>query len=384
MVVQCVVKEKVPIPAYETLEDRTGLTRRYFMFFDTYFKAGRHNKELWVIATNDKGGKNDIPYGSCVFEAHVRTTIRENYFKWILQVLGNPRLIKDDTLASMFKTEYDFEPGSLPNKLICDTVLTRLPKNCQIVHDISNQEFRLLLDTDNDDCDDSVSEFQSVDGNQIPGGGVDGAIPPSPAPRNIKDIQDWQADKVQNVVDMCREEHQELLQLLREKITELRALESFEPMTKAAQKTCKDAWAEAKKSLRQFTDLDRKRTSSADWHDGDRPKKKKRRKANIENKSRCSDSKLAFFSNACLELQKEDDKGLRRSWESLYKHIKNNYKVEGDDNEDSDDTDDENKNIAVPLLPKHSTLLTNLQNCRVWRKARNSGITQQSITPHAV
>jgi hypothetical protein len=384
MVVQCVVKEKVPIPAYETLEDRTGLTRRYFMFFDTYFKAGRHNKELWAIATNDKGGKNDIPYGSCIFEAHVRTTIRENYFKWILQVLGNPRLIKNDIQATSFKTEYDYEPTSLPSRLICDTALARLPKNCQIVYDRTDKAFRLVLDTDDDDnCDDSISDFQSVDGNRIPGGDADTSIPWSPPPKNIKDIQDQQADKVQNVVDQCREVHQEMLQLLRQKISELRALESVEPMTKAAQKACKEAWAEAKKSVRQFTDTDRKR-SAGDVNDGDKPKKKKRRKTNIENKSRCSDSKVAYFSTACLELQKDDDSGQRHSWESLYKHIKNNYKVEGEENEDSDNSDDENNNVAVPVLPKHSTLLTNLQNCRVWRKARNSGITQQSIRPHAV
>ena len=383
MVVQCVVREKVPIPAYETFEDRTGLTRRYFMFFDTYFKAARHNKELWDIATNDKGGKNDIPYGSCIFEAHVRTTIRENYFKWILQVLGNPRLIKNDTQANNFKTEYDYDLASLPNKLICDTALTRLPKNCQILFNKTTQEFRLVLDTDDDDSDDSVSDFQSVDGTRIPGGDDDRASPSSPSPKTIKDIQDQQAGTIQEVVDKCREEHQGMLQLLRQKITELRALESVEPVTKASQSACKEAWAEAKKSLRQFTDTDRKRNAS-DSHEGDKPKKKKRRKTNIENKSRCSDSKVAFFSNACLDLQKEDESGLRHSWESLYKHIKNNYKVEGEDNEDSDNSDDENNNVAVPLLPKHSALLTNLQNCRVWRKARNSGITQQSIRPHAV
>ena len=383
MVVQCVVREKVPIPAYETFEDRTGLTRRYFMFFDTYFKAARHNKELWEIATNDKGGKNDIPYGSCIFEAHVRTTIRENYFKWILQVLGNPRLIKNEPQAESFKTEYDFEPESLPSRLICDTALTRLPKNCQIVYDKTAKEFRLVLDTGCDDSDESVSDFQSVEGNQIPGGDEEGIFPASPSPKNIKDIQDQQAGKVQNVVDKCREGHQGMLQLLRQKITELRALESVEPVTKASQSACKDAWAEAKKSLRQFTDTDRKRETSGP-SEGDKPKKKKRRKANIENKSRCSDSKVAFFSNACLDLQKEDDTGLRHSWESLYKHIKNNYKVEGEDNEDSDDSEDENNNVAVPLLPKHSTLLTNLQNCRVWRKARNSGITQQNVRPYPV
>jgi len=373
------VKEKVPIPAFETLEDRTGLPRRYFMFFDTYFKAGRHNKELWNIATNDKGGNNDIPYGSCIFEAHVRTTIRENYFKWILQVLANPRIIKNDTHATNFKTEYDYEPESLPNRLICDTVLARLPKNCQILYNKADKQFRLVLDTDNDDSDDSVSEFQSVDGNPQPGQDC----PTSPPPRNIKDIQDRQASRVQNIVDKCHDMHQEMLKMLREKIVELRALESVEPVTNATQKACKEAWAEAKKSLRQFADTERKR-DTGDSPDGERPKKKKRRKTNIENKSRCSDSKVAFLSNACIELQKEDESGLRHSWESLYKHIKNNYKIEGEDNDESYDSDDEHNNVAVPILPKHSTLLTNLQNCRVWRKARNSGITQQGIIPHAV
>jgi len=309
MVVQCVVKEKVPIPAFETLEDRMGLTRRYFMFFDTFFKAGRHNKELWNIATNDKGGNNDIPYGSCIFEAHIWTTIRENYFKWILQVLANPRIIKNDTHATSFKTEYDFEPESLPNRLICDTALARLPKNCQIVYNKAEKQFRLVLDTDNDDSGESVSEFQSVlDGSQPPGPDC----PPSPSPKNIKDIQDQQASRVQHIVDKCRDMHQEMLHMLREKIVELRALESVEPVTSASQKTCKEAWAEAKKSLRQFTDTKRKR-ALGDAQDVDRPKKKKRRKTKIENKSRCSDSKVAFLSNACLELQKEDESGLRHS-----------------------------------------------------------------------
>jgi hypothetical protein len=379
MVVQCVVRENVPIPAYETFEDRTALTRRYFMFFDTYFKAARHNKELWDIATNDKGGKNDIPYGSCIFEAHVRTTIRENYFKWILQVLGNPRLISNDAQAENFKTEYDYEPQSLPNKLICDTALTKLPRNCQIVYNRTTKEFQLVLDSDNDDGDDSISDFQSLDGNRIPGGDADGHIS---LPTNIKDIQDQQAGRIQDVVDQCRHGHQGMLQLLRQKILELRALETVEPVTKASQSACKEAWAEAKKSLRQFTDTDRKRNTS-DIGDGGQNKKKKRRKTNVENKSRCSDSKVAFFSNACLELQKEDDSGLRHSWESLYKHIKNNYKVEGEDDDD-EETEDENNNVAVPLLPKHSALLTNLQNCRVWRKARNSGITQENVRPYAV
>jgi hypothetical protein len=183
-----------------------------------------------------------------------------------------------------------------------------LPKNCQIVYNKAEKQFRLVLDTDNDDSDESVSEFQSVEGSQPPGPDC----PPSPSPKNIKDIQDQQASRVQHIVDKCRDMHQEMLHMLRKKIVELRALESVEPVTSASQKTCKEAWAEAKKSLLQFTDTERKR-ESGDAQDVERPKKKKRRKTNIENKSRCADSKVAFLSNACLELQKEDESGLRHS-----------------------------------------------------------------------
>ena len=86
--------------------------------------------------------------------------------------------------------------------------------------------------------------------NRVPGEDDDGA----PSPKNIKDIQDQQAGKVQIVVDKYQAEHQPMLQLLRQKITELRALELVEPPTKASHNACKEAWAEAKKSLRQFTD----------------------------------------------------------------------------------------------------------------------------------
>jgi hypothetical protein len=80
LVISCLIGEyKVPFPAYETFEHPTELMRRYFLFFNVFFKAGRHNKELWKIATTEKQGKNAIPYGSPIFEAHVRTTIQENY-----------------------------------------------------------------------------------------------------------------------------------------------------------------------------------------------------------------------------------------------------------------------------------------------------------------
>ena len=88
----------------------------------------------------------------------------------------------------------------------------------------------------------------------------------------------------------------------------------------------------------------------------------------FENKSRNSDKKLEFFGKACIALQKEEDDGYRKAWENVYKHLKNNYVPEVNATE--------NENIENPIqLLKHSTLLTNLKNCRVWRKVAAIDIT---------
>jgi hypothetical protein len=76
---------KVPFPALETLEDRKMFPKRYFLFFDVFVRAGRHNRDLWKKAITDNKGQNDKRFGPAIFEAHVRTTVRENYFKWIFQ-----------------------------------------------------------------------------------------------------------------------------------------------------------------------------------------------------------------------------------------------------------------------------------------------------------
>lgn len=99
-----------------------------------------------------------------------------------------------------------------------------------------------------------------------------------------------------------------------------------------------------------------------------RPLAKKRRKS-IENKSRNSDKKLDFFGKACIALQEEEEAGHRKAWENVYKDLKNNYIVE-----ETDADDIENLDNPIQLL-KQSTLLTNLKNCRVWRKAAAVDIT---------
>ncbi len=327
----------MPVPAFETLEDRLQLPRRYFLFFDVFFQAGRHNKDLWKVAITKNRGNNGIPFGSCVFEAHVRTTLRENYFKWLLQVLSNPRLVSDEYLES-WKTEYDYElSGSFPDRLICDTALVSLPVECQLEFDREANVFE-IINNEEDDCDDELTS------------------------RSPKDVQDEQALLVKDIVFKNRTKHQVMLRVLREKIAEIRSLES----SSAPKDSIKKALSCAKKSLCVFDDDFVNETNHLQ-----RPLPKKRRKS-IENRSRNSDKKLDFFGKACIELQKEEEAGYRRAWENVYKDLKNNYILEPSDG--NEDNNDENQ---IHLL-KQSTLLTNLKNCRVWRKAAAMDISNMA------
>lgn len=339
MVLQCVVsKQPVPIPAFETLEDRLQLPRRYFLFFDVFFQAGRHNKELWKVAITKDKGNNGIPFGSCIFEAHMRTTIRENYFKWLLQVLLNPRLVNDEYLES-WKTEYDYETSvSFPNRLICDTPLILLPVDCQLEFESETNIFEIVTKEDDNSNDDHLS-------------------------RAPKDVQDEQAILVKEVVFKNRTKHQAMLKILREKITEIRKLEE----TNGKREDIKKTLSSAKKLLCVFDDdlvEDRREQLQ-------RPLPKRRRKS-VENKSRNSDKKLDFFGKACMALQKEEEAGHRKAWENTYKELKNNYMIES-----SDEADNGIEENPIHLM-KQSTLLTNLKNCRVWRKAAAMDITNMT------
>lgn len=368
---------KVPFPAYETLEKCTQLTRRYFLFFNVFFKAGRHNKELWRIATTDNLGKNNIPYGSPIFEAHVRTTIQENYFKWILQVLANPKLIPDDKIAEGFKTEYDYDYGELPRTLICDTPLITLPKNCQITFNEHTKQFSIVTENSQQGGDhNSGQQEQENDG--------DDDVQSVGSVVNLQDLQDAQNVRVQEVIGEHRLQHQEMLEYLRRKVRYLRALErSPNRGNEMYEKLLKEKWAEAKKKLRQFQDNDNEEEDENDVdvlphdpndesvHEPPPKKKAKRRKEYGENKSRCSDKKVKFFSDVCLQLQKEDELGLRQSWEGVYKEIMNNYKaLDGK-------ASDNGQQKTETQIPKYSTLLTNLKYCRVWRKARNNASVEE-------
>ena len=118
LVHDCLVN-KVPFPALETLEDRKAFPKRYFLFFDLFVRAGRHNRVLWKKAIHDNKGQNNMRFGPAIFEAHVRTTVRENYFKWIFQQLSDIHEVEDKDVDE-FQMEYDENVYTdLPRTLVC-------------------------------------------------------------------------------------------------------------------------------------------------------------------------------------------------------------------------------------------------------------------------
>jgi hypothetical protein len=124
----------VPFPALETLEDRKAFPKRYFLFFDLFVRAGRHNRVLWKKAIRDNKGQNNMRFGPAIFEAHVRTTVRENYFKWIFQQLSDIHEVEDKDVDE-FQMEYDENVYTdLPRTLVCShKELTKFPfKNYEI------------------------------------------------------------------------------------------------------------------------------------------------------------------------------------------------------------------------------------------------------------
>jgi hypothetical protein len=262
----------------------------------------------------------------------------------------------------------------LPKTLICDTPLTTLPRKCQIAFDEDKKQFKIVTENGNecqisqtgDSNNEEDDDFQSV-----------------ASTTNLQDIQDAQNVRVQEIIGEHRLKHQDMLKYLRQKVKYLRALERAPNRgNEACEKMLKEKWADAKKKLRQFRDDEDDDDIDVDvdvlpGNQNDEPlqeppkKKAKRKKEYGENKSRCSDHKVKFFSDACLQLQREDELGLRQSWESVYKAVMNDYKAL-----DGKDSESEKKKIDLQI-PKYSTLLTNLKYCRVWRKARNNASIEQ-------
>lgn len=281
--IDCMI-HKVPFPAYETFEDRRRLPRRFFLFFDKFFKAGRHNKELWNVAIERNQGRNDISFGPCIFEAHLRTTIQENYFTWMYQALTSPSVIPSLRTADDFKTEYDFD--ILPEKLACNCpLILQLPVSWECKYNTSTKVFET-----------SFGEAQEEDEDD--------------------DEADLERECLQKLVDANKEERRATLKVLREMVDRDRP-----EYPKYSREQKKDFNMQAKRTFRMFLDSDKEndRLGGATTTTTPSSNNKRQKRPSPQNKCRVSKEKLDAFKAVTDRIMREKASGLRSAWERLYK-----------------------------------------------------------------
>ena len=305
--------------------------KRYFLFFDVFVRAGRHSRDLWKKAIQENKGMNNKRFGPPIFEAHVRTTVRENCFKWIFQQLSDVHEVDDDEVEA-FQMEYDENIYSdLPRTLVCThKELTRFPfKNCEICYGASGTSLPVEGEVDHDD-ETSYSTANSADcpqrstglnpavegcPNQGIGGKTFSLVYKNVDSKQYNEIREQQRNDMKNVIEKAKGQHKEVLESLKNNIVKIREVKRAIPDTDPMHKV---AIAEAKKDLRLFKD-----PYEQEYCEGG-PVQKKRRKS-VENQTRFSDSKVTFFARANDDIKREEQQGVRKSWETLYKEIWNKH-----------------------------------------------------------
>ena len=313
---------KVPFPALESFEDRIMFPKRYFLFFDLFVRAGRHNRELWKKAIRENNGHNDKRFGPAIFEAHVRTTVRENYFKWIFQQLTDIHEVDDKDVAD-FRMEYHEDICSdLSGTLVCTHKdITRFPfKNCEIAFG------EVVVTRQEDEDEDSYCSANSGDGpfptipnpanensHQGTGGKKFFLVYKNVDNKRFYEIREKQRKDLKATIGKTRDQYKDILETLQDTIKKIREIKKTLPETDPMYKV---AIAEAKKNLRLFKDPYEEESEG--------PLRKKRRRS-IENQTRFSDSKVTFFSKANEDMKREEQDGLRKSWESMYKETWNRH-----------------------------------------------------------
>ena len=279
--IDCIV-HNVPFPAYETFEDRQNVPRRFFLFFDKFFKAGRHNKGLWNAALERNKGRNNISFGTCIFEAHVRTTIQENYFTWMYQALASPRIIQVLEKADDFKTEYDYD--ELPNELACCCpFISELPLSCEIRYNTTTNVFE------------TISNLSQANALRV-----------------------GQKKRLQEIIDGNKEERRKTLKTLREMIDSVRP--RYVHYTKEEKKAFN---MEAKRTFKLFLDSDKE-----NCEEGTTPPSKKQKRLSSQNKCQVASKKLQVFKAVTNQMLQEKQSGLRAAWERIYKQVVNTFIVE--------------------------------------------------------
>ena len=259
------------------------MSRRYFIFFDVLYQAARHNKQLWKVVTELNNGDNQVPYGSCIFEAHVMTTLQENYYKWLFLLLSDIDEVKDEHFESRFKMEYECEDDEIPEELIdYQDTNNRLDGNVEIIFDTNETDKQHLFKI--------VTEREEVE------------------QRRQKERETLE-DLIRNV----KGTHQTMIENMREKVKYIREIKLG---SRLSDDDIKRLVSIEKKRLIQFR-------PEASKVDGTSPPENKKRKVMNDHKSRCSDLKVQFFQQTKQKLDKEESEGLIASWERVYKFIMN-------------------------------------------------------------
>jgi flagellin-specific chaperone FliS len=266
------------------------LSRRYFIFFDTLYQAGRHNKQLWKVITELNNGENEVPYGSCIFEAHVVTTVQENYYKWLFLLLSDIDEVRDEHFRDQFKMEYeciDEETGELPEQLIdYQHTNCRLGKSIEIYFDENESDRRKLLKVKTD-------------------------------PEGIEEIKRKEREELEALVHSVRKQHQKRVQQLREKVRYIRDIrKGSRTNSTLSDEDIKKLVSVEKRRLIEF------RSEEKSGGVGRNQPEAKKRKVN-DHKSRCTDMKIQFFQKTKERLDLEECEGLIESWGRVYKYIMN-------------------------------------------------------------
>ena len=227
-------------------------------------------------------GRNNISFGTCIFEAHVRTIIQENYFTWMYQALASPKIIQVLEKADDFKTEYDFD--ELPNELACSCpFISDLPLSCEIRYNTT------------------VNVFEIVSATQM------------------TSVQLEQKKRLQEIVDKHKKERRETLKVLREMVDIVRP-----KYVNYNREEKKEFNMEAKRTFKLFLDTDKENVEGTT-----RPPNKKQKRSPSQNKCRVSSEKLDMFKAVTNQMLREKQSGLRLAWEGIYKQVVNAF-VEAD------------------------------------------------------
>ena len=329
LVMECTT-HNIAFPALETLEDRFLFPKRHFLFYDKFVRAGRHNQKLWKKIIAENKGNNRRRFGPTIFEAHIKTIVRENYFLWIFQLLCDKSLLSDEEVDD-FCMEYDDTFLLLPNpNLVCTSKhTTKFPfEKCELVYG------ELPVDTNPDDP--TAEEEQPRSGFKI-------IMKTKRKNDAFVKARERQRERIITTARENAGKYSKILSSFRSDVKEVRQNEPLHrPENKQMLKTALSAY---KKRFRLLEDPE-------EQDDGNilpTPSKRLKTKS-AKNKTRYSDVKLKYLYDTNEEMKQMELDGTRRMWEEAYKCIWNEHINEKKEEQE-----------VVDILPETSNMTRDLE-----------------------